>query len=140
MEIFDPKYISSSDKMKERSLLFFESYAIKKNNLTAAIVTKLKPNLDFIDNMEKYLLAYQKELIRVRNQLQASELERTKINALLKKKINFSPVEIDFDKLKDIKNDYKKQFFEDLEGNFINFHQEQHRKQDKLLKLGEKKN
>lgn len=67
--------------------------------------------MDFIDEVEKCLLTYQKELIRVRNQLQASELERTKISALLKKKVNFTPVEIDFERLKDIKSDYKKQFF-----------------------------
>jgi hypothetical protein len=42
--------------------------------------------------MERYLFVYQKELIRVRNQLQAAELEKNRVNGLLKKKANFTPV------------------------------------------------
>lgn len=35
--------------MKERIQLFMEGYTLKKNNLMASIVTKLKPYLDFIN-------------------------------------------------------------------------------------------
>ena len=77
-----------------------ESYTLNKNNLIASVVTKLKPYVDFINEMEKYLFIYQKELIRVRNQLQAVEVEKNKVNSLLKKKANFTPIEIDFERLK----------------------------------------
>ena len=46
------------------------------------------------------MFVYQKELIRVRNQLQAVEVEKNKVNTLLKKKANFTPIEIDFERLK----------------------------------------
>lgn len=37
-----------------------EGYTLKKNNLMASIVVKLKPYLDFICEMERYLFVYQK--------------------------------------------------------------------------------
>lgn len=46
--------------MKERSQLFLEKYTTQKNNLIAGIATKLKPQLDFISEMERYLLSFQK--------------------------------------------------------------------------------
>lgn len=49
-----------------------EGYTVQKNNLIAALIIKLKPQVDFMCEIEKYLTSYQKELIRVRNQLQAS--------------------------------------------------------------------
>ena len=46
--------------MKERVELFMEGYTGQKNNLLASIATKLKSNLDFVSQMERYLGLYQK--------------------------------------------------------------------------------
>lgn len=46
--------------MKERAELFMGGYTSQKNNLLASIATKIKPSLDFVIEMEKYLGIHQK--------------------------------------------------------------------------------
>lgn len=46
--------------MKERSQFYMEGYTVQKNNLIAGVVTKLKPYVNFINEVERYLFAYQK--------------------------------------------------------------------------------
>lgn len=46
--------------MKERAQLFLEKYTIQKNNLAASVIIKLKPQFDFLSEMERYLTVYQK--------------------------------------------------------------------------------
>ena len=81
-----------------------EGYTSQKNNLSASIVTKLKGNLDFISEMERYLTMYQKEVMKLRNQMSAAEIEKNNMSNLLKKKVSFTPIEMDYDKIKEIKD------------------------------------
>lgn len=53
-------------------------------------------------------MSYQKELIKIRNQLQVAETEKKSLTDMLKKKVNFTPIEIDYMKLKKLKEDSKK--------------------------------
>ena len=58
--MFDVKFLPSNKSLKERYDLFIDNYTSKKNNLIVGIATKLKYNLNFVVEMEKYLNAYQK--------------------------------------------------------------------------------
>ena len=37
-----------------------EGYTVQKNNLIAELITKLKPQVNFMCEVEDYLIAYQK--------------------------------------------------------------------------------
>ncbi len=69
MEIYDPKFTYSSEKMKERFKLYYEVYCTKRNSLETEIKLKLKPELTFIKEIENYLSSYQRELIKLKAQI-----------------------------------------------------------------------
>ena len=59
---------------------------------------------------------------------------------MLKKKVNFTPVQLDFVKFQQLKDESKKEFFEDLENNFVVFHEKQHKKNLKKIASLEEEN
>lgn len=65
--MYNPKYISCVEKWKQQIGLHFEAYSIEKNSLRLQIGTKLKPYLNFIDEVQKYLIEYNNEIVKIKN-------------------------------------------------------------------------
>ena len=105
MEIYDPKCLYSNVKIKERLHLYQEEYTVKRNDLKSDLCPKLEPNMKFLESTESYLSTYQHEIIKLKSQLGALELEKDKYQHLLSKKNQFTPLEVDYERLFEMKNE-----------------------------------
>lgn len=64
-------------------ILYLEEYTLKRNDLKSDICLKMVPSLNFLESMEDYLLTYQKEIIKLKAQLNVLSIERDKYQQML---------------------------------------------------------
>ncbi len=132
-EIYDPKCLYSNALIKERMILYLEEYTLKRNDLKSDICLKMVPSLNFLESMEDYLLTYQKEIIKLKAQLNVMSIERDKYQQMLQKKSQFTPLNIDYNMLYDMKEKTNKAIRQDLENNIVQYHQEKHRHNQQII-------
>ena len=135
LEIYDPKFAYSNAKMRERIGLYLEEFVVKRNSLRSEVCEKLKPSLQFVEEVEGYFAVYQKEILRLKGQLASLETEKAKYQEMLARKSNFEPLLVDYDKLYDMKEKAQLELKRDLEVNIIAFHEDRHRQSEKKTQL-----
>lgn len=135
LEIYDPKFAYSNAKMKERISLYLEEFIAKRNSLRSEVCEKLKPSLQFVEQVEGYFAVYQKEILRLKAQLGSLETEKGKYQEMLARKSNFEPLLVDYDRLYDMKEKAQLEMKRDLEVNIIAFHEDRHRQSEKKTQL-----
>lgn len=106
---------------------------MKRNSLKSEVCEKLKPSLQFVEEVEGYFAIYQKEILRLKGQLASMETEKTKYQEMLTRKSNFVPLLVDYDKLYDMKEKAQLEMKTDLEVNIIAFHEDKHKRDEKKM-------
>jgi hypothetical protein len=59
--------------------------------------------MNFLEKMEDYLATYQHEIIKLKSQYGALEIEKNRIQHLLDRKSHFTPLNVDYDRLYEMK-------------------------------------
>jgi hypothetical protein len=69
----------------------------------------------------------------LKTQLTAIEAEKNKYHDMLTRKSNFVPLQVDYDKLYDMREKAQLEMKQDLEVNIIQFHEEKHKRDEKKI-------
>lgn len=122
LRMYDVKHVHSQEKMRETFVLFSETYSLRKSELLANASQKLRGIMDVVVEVEKYLAGYQKEVVRLQNANKGLERQVEKAKELLEQKVLYTPIEVDYTRIKEIRDHQKKEIFEDLDSNIVRYY------------------
>lgn len=111
LRMYDVKNNNSQEKMKEGLMLFGETYSRRKSELLASVSQKHRPMTDVLLEVEKYFTIYQRDISRLQNSGKNLERQLEKTKQLLEQKPLFTPIEVDYVKIKEIRDSQKKEIF-----------------------------
>lgn len=101
----------SQEKMKEGVMLFGETYGRRKSELLAGVGGKLRPMTDVLLEVEKYFTIFQRDIVRLQNNVKSLDRQLDKTKQLLDQKPLYTPIEVDYLKIKQIRDGQKKEIF-----------------------------
>lgn len=126
---------SSQEKMKENIVFYGETYGRRKSELLASVSQKMRPMTDVMVEVEKYFTIYQRDITRLQNNVKSLEKQLEKTKVLLEQKPLYTPIEVDYLKIKEIRDGQKKEIFEDFEGNIVKYYGHRVEHYETLIKM-----